>query len=95
MKNTGYRDINGQQIFTEDTLFSPEFGEFKIKYRDDLGGLIMCRATKDGNDDLFEYEKVRGIDYLEGHCFSVVGRGTDRREEINRKIVAIITRKLN
>ena len=95
MKDTGYKDVEGRHIFTEDTLFSPELGEFKIKYRDDLGGLLMCQPAKDGDDDSFEYKKVREMGYLEGNRFSVVGRGTDSPDEISRRIIAIITRKSN
>lgn len=95
MKDTGYKDVNGRHIFTEDTLFSPELGEFKIKYRDDLGGLLMCQISKDGDDDSFEYETVRDMAYLEGNRFSVVGSGTDKQNDINRKIIAIISRKSN
>lgn len=95
MKDTGYKDIDGRRIFTEDTLYSPELGEFKIKYRDDLGGLLMCQAATEGDDGSFEYETVRDMSYLEGNQFSVVGSGADRKDDINRKIIAIITRKSN
>jgi hypothetical protein len=95
MKETGYKDVDGRHIFTDDTLYSPELGEFKIKYRDDLGGLLMCRPAKGGEDGSFEYEKVRDMRYLEGNQFSVVGSGADKQDDINRKIIAIITRKSN
>lgn len=93
MKYTGYKDTNGSQIYTEDTLFSPEFGEFKVKYHDDLGGLIICQASQSDGEYSFEYETIHEISYLHGHSFYVVGRGNDSRAEINKKVVAIISRQ--
>ena len=93
MKYTGYQDINGLQIYTEDTLFSPEFGDFKVKYNDDLGGLIICQASQSDGEYSFEYETIHEISYLNEHSFYVVGRGNDSRAEINKKIVAIISRQ--
>ncbi len=95
MKDTGYRDINGQHIYIDDTIYSPEIGEFKIKYRDDLGGLIMCQKTKGNSDDSFEFETIHEISFLEDNDFSVVGHNSDQEDEIIRKIIAIISRKAN
>jgi hypothetical protein len=93
MKDTGYRDINNQPIFTEDTLYSPKLGEFKVKYRQDLGGMILCRSSPNDDDASAMFDDIQEMSYLKGHQFSIVGHGNDQVEEINRKIIALIARK--
>ena len=92
MKFTGYRDINGNRLFVGDTVYSPEYGEFKIDYRYDFGGLVMCEADE-ARAPAPSPEAFHDLNFLDGKNFSRVGGGGDSADEISRNIVAVIARK--
>jgi hypothetical protein len=92
MKYTGYRDMNEEKVFIGDTVFSPRWGEFVVRYRMDYGGLVMCPASEDTDQDTRD-DAFHDLTYLAGNDFTVVGHGDDHADEINKRIAAVIARK--
>ncbi len=93
MKYTGYKDVNEDKVFVGDTVFSPQCGEFEIRYRVDYGGMVMCPTSLDTSETPWD-GALHDLNYLAGNSFTNVGHSDDHPNDINKKIAAVIARKL-